>query len=124
MLRFLRRQYVLILKVSSLNSSFMIISSFIHKIFILRVLFILGYSHLQHFGEKRIFQLLLAFGFFLLFAMAIPYNYFDAKGSLTKACHHYSDSDLEIFMTYQVGMQKYSTIISGFLKVAFYTNWV
>ena len=48
--------------------------------------------------------MLIAFGFVTLLTIAIPYNYFDAKGSLTKACHHYSDADLEILLEYQVGM--------------------
>ncbi len=64
----------------------------------------MGQPYLKRFGEERFFRFLILFGFFNLFAFAIPYNYFDAKGSLTKACHHYSDSDLEILLAYQVGM--------------------
>lgn len=64
----------------------------------------MGQPYLKRFGEERFFRFLILFGFFNLFAFAIPYNYFDAKGSLTKACHHYSDSDLQILLAYQVGM--------------------
>jgi hypothetical protein len=66
-----------------------------------RVLFILAQVWLKStLGERLLLKLLIVYGL-----LSIPtgafYNYIDDKGSMTKACFHYSAADMIIIKSYQ-----------------------
>ena len=70
---------------------------------IFRVLFIFAQRWLtQNIGIDRFLNFLLVYGSMSVLVNGFVYNYLDDKGSITKACLHRSNADIEIINLYQV----------------------